>query len=85
MTQITLKLELDKDANPNLLKKLLGSMKGVVKVSMSKPQTIKKKKTTKEEEMEKLEQQLHWLANNFDSSTLDMNDERTRYIMRESK
>ena len=60
-------------------------MKGVVKVSMSKPQTIKKKKTTKEEEMEKLEQQLHWLANNFDSSTLDMNDERTRYIMRESK
>ena len=85
MTQITLKLELDKDANPNLLKKLLGSMKGVVKVSMSKPQTIKNKKTTKEEEMEKWIEDVKWLSSHFDSSTLDMDDERTRYIMRESK
>ena len=84
MTQITLTIELEKESNIPTLRKLIKNMKGVVKVTTSKPQSIKKTKKSKRE-IENWIEDVKWLANNFDSSTLDMNDERTRYIMRESK
>ena len=89
MTQFIITLE--KDANATILKKMISCLKGVANIKVShtdKTSSLpanKKKTTKKEEEMKKLEQQLHWLTSNFDSSSLDMNDERTKYIMRESK
>lgn len=84
MTQITLTIELEKESNIPTLRKLIKNMKGVVKVTTSKSQSKKKTKKSKRE-IENWIEDVKWLANHFDSSTLDMNDERTRYIMRESK
>ena len=67
---------LDNDANPAIIKKVLQNMKGVVKISL-------KKEKNKKEDVKTQEwiNDLHRLVNNVDRSVIDMNDERTRYIM----
>lgn len=74
MTQMT--VWLDNDANPAVIKKVLQNMKGVMKISL-------KKDKDKKEEIKTQEwiNDLHRLVNNVDRSVIDMNDERTRYIM----
>ena len=74
MTQMT--VWLDNDANPAVIKKVLQNMKGVMKIS------LQKKKTKKEDaKAQKWINDLHRLVNNVDRSVIDMNDERTRYIL----
>ena len=69
---------LDDDANPAIIKKVLRNMKGVGKISLHKEQ---KKGAKEESEAEKWIKELHELVNNVDRSVIDMNDERTKYIM----
>ena len=74
MTQMT--IWLDNDANPAVIKKVLQNIKWVMKISLHK-------KKDKKEEVKAREwiNELHRLVNNVDRSVIDMNDERTRYIM----
>ena len=67
---------LDNDANPAVIKKVLQNMKGVMKVSL-------RKEKNKKEEVKAREwiNELHRLVENVDRSVIDMNDERTHYIM----
>ena len=74
MTQMT--VWLDNDANPAVIKKVLQNMKGVMKVSLRKGKN--KKEEVKAQEWIN---ELHRLVDNVDRSVIDMNDERTRYIM----
>ena len=69
---------LDDDANPAIIKKVLQNMKGVGKISLHRGQ---KKIAKKESEVENWIKELHELVNNVDRSVIDMNDERTKYIM----
>lgn len=79
MTQLTITLDLMDDTKTSEVKKLLGKLDGVMNISISKSKKKIKKKTDKE--MEKWIENVKWLSNNFDSSSLDMSDERTRYLM----
>ena len=75
MTQLTLNIE-DKAILPHL-KKILSAIDGV---SIA-PAKRKKMCATKDTESEKWIKELHELVNNVDRSVIDMNDERTKYIM----
>lgn len=79
MTQLTITLDLMDDTKTSEVKKLLGKLDGVMNISISKSKKKIKKKTDKE--MGKWIENVKWLSNNFDSSSLDMSDERTRYLM----
>ena len=81
MTHFTINLELDRDTKSSVIRKLLGSLEGVMKISISKNKGVKKSQEAKE--MDQWIKDVKWLSENFDSSTLDMSDERTQYIMRE--
>ena len=79
MTQIVATLTLDESANPSLIQEFLENLKGVIEVSLNKQA---KSLETKNEEAEEWIKKLHRLQQNIDRSVIDMNDERTRYIMR---
>ena len=67
---------LDNDANPAVIKEVLQNMKGVMKVSLRKGKNKKDEVKTQE-----WIDGLHRLVDNVDRSVIDMNDERTLYIM----
>lgn len=77
MTQIT--ATLGPEANPTIIRKVLENMKGVVDISIKKDTTNLHKK---DQETEDWIKKLHKLQNNVDKSVIDLNDERTQYIMR---
>lgn len=68
---------LDKDADAGLLRKMIQNMKGVVKTSIRKNQRESKEDTNAENWIRKMKE----LSSGIDSSIVDMDDERTRYIM----
>ncbi|MCH5224600.1 MAG: hypothetical protein J1D77_01325 [Muribaculaceae bacterium] len=79
MTQIVATLTLDENANPSLIQELLENMKGVIEVTLNKPTHVS---DLKKEETEEWISKLHKLQKEIDRSVIDMDDERTRYIMR---
>ncbi|MDE7412572.1 MAG: hypothetical protein K2N05_02105 [Muribaculaceae bacterium] len=92
MTQIIVTLE--NDVNPNFIKKIFESIRGVVKTSVhistidenlhtSKPSINtgeSHKKVFSEEKMRWLEN-LDTLCNSIDRTAIDLDDEKTRYIL----
>ena len=79
MTQIVATLTLDENANPSIIQELLENLKGVVQVSLNKQTKVIE---SKNEEAEQWINKLHRLQQNIDRSLIDMNDERTQYILR---
>ena len=79
MTQIIATLTLDKNANPSIIRSLLENIKGVIQVSLDNQTKVS---DSNNEEAEEWIQKLHQLQQNIDRSLIDMNDERTQYIMR---
>lgn len=80
MTQITALL--DDDANPTIIQQVLENMKGVLKVSIHRDKRIfDKEKSVSEEWLNDLKN----LVNKIDRSSIDIDDERTRYILRGSE
>ena len=85
MTQIT--ATLSKDADPNLIRQIFDNVKGVIETTI----TFKKEDEhinddlTKGKELshEKKEwlKKLNHLYNNVDRDAIDLNDERTQYIL----
>ncbi|MDE5655666.1 MAG: hypothetical protein K2I19_01110 [Muribaculaceae bacterium] len=77
MTQIVVTLE--KGADSSLLQRMIENMKGVLKA------TVRAKESQKEKEPSKETQDwinlLHSVKEKVDPSLIDMDDERTRYIM----
>ena len=73
MTQIV--VTLDNTADTSLLRKMIENMKGVIKTSV---QSIKK---TESDEADEWIKKLHDIKRDIDPSLIDMNDERTKYIM----
>lgn len=71
MTQIVVTLE--NDADENLLRHMIENMKGVLKTSVKANNDNK----TTGEWIHKMKE----LSETIDKSYIDMNDERTRYIM----
>lgn len=74
MTQIVVTLE--QGANSSLLRRMIENMKGVVKASVT---TIHEEKLDKEKS--DWIKNMSTLSDTFDSSLIDMDDDRTRYIM----
>lgn len=73
MTQIVVTLE--NGADSSLLQRMIENMKGVLSASVqTRPSSIDKKT---EEWVRKMKE----LSNSVDSGVVDMDDERTRYIM----
>ena len=82
MTQIIATLTLDENANPSLIQELLENMKGVVQVSLTKETKVSESKNIEADEwIEKL----HQLQQHIDRTAIDIDDERTRYILRGSE
>lgn len=77
MTQIT--AILGEDANPSIIQQVLENMKGVLSVSIHRDKKNLEKETTLSKEWLN---DLQKLVNSIDRSTIDINDERTRYILR---
>ena len=73
MTQIL--VTLDNNADPSLLRRMIENMKGVIATSV---QTIKK---SEHDEAEEWIRNLHDIKQMINPKLIDMNDERTRYIM----
>ncbi|MDE7350335.1 MAG: hypothetical protein K2N25_04660 [Muribaculaceae bacterium] len=67
---------LENGADSNLISSIIENLKGVLKASVQKD--YKKEKDTRHEEWM---QKINELSKGFDTSLIDMNDERTRYIM----
>ena len=78
MTQIT--VTLGEDANPSIIQQVLQNMKGVLKVSIHKENSSKEKEVSDD-----WLNDLNRLIKNLDRSAIDIDDERTRYILRGSK
>ena len=79
MTQINATITLDENTNPSIIQEVLENMKGVIRVSFHvKAKIANENKDEAEEWINKL----HQLQQNIDRSVIDMDDERTRYIMR---
>ena len=78
---MTVTLDLDRNANPSLLKKMMSNMKGVLKVSVHREKSTPKNNS---KEIKDWIREMENFSRNFDSSAIDMNDERTKYIMREN-
>lgn len=72
MTQIIVTLE--SSANSSLIQKMIENMKGVFKVSV-------KIDDSNENISDEWVNQVKELSNSVDPSIIDMDDERTRYIM----
>ena len=76
MTQIV--VTLDNNADSNLLRRMIEKMKGVLKTSV-KTESITNKET--EDKRTAWIQALSQLTESVNSSMIDLNDERTKYIM----
>ena len=80
MTQMTITLDLEDNAKPSEIRKLLKNIKGVARVSTQNKTLSSTKKQIDDKE---------WLAmidklqNSVNPSDIDWNDERTKYIMGE--
>lgn len=77
MTQIVVSLE--NGADTSLLQRMIENMKGVLKTSI-----ITKRTASEHEESEQSEawiNAVHSIKKSIDPSLIDINDERTRYIM----
>lgn len=74
MTQIIVTLE--NGADSNMLRRMIENMKGVLRTSMQSRESRKESEKT-----EKWIEEMRNLSNNVDSSVVDMNDDRTRYLM----
>lgn len=92
MTQIV--VTLDKDADPGFLRKIIENIRGVAKTSVKtkiesapgpkgkRPLAVSEKYTGElSEEKKKWLEELDALCRNVDRSVIDLNDERTRYIL----
>lgn len=79
MTQYIITIENDADAS--FLRKLIKSLKGVSDISPFP----KEKKSKKKKKADEWTQAIQQLAGSIDPSTIDMEDEKTRYIMRGTK
>ncbi|MBD5277737.1 MAG: hypothetical protein HDS32_00615 [Bacteroides sp.] len=73
MTQIL--VTLDNNADASLLRRMIENMKGVIATSM---QSMKK---ADEEDPEEWISKLHDIKRSINPDLIDMNDERTKYIM----
>lgn len=80
MTQIT--VTLGEDANPSIIRQVLENMKGVLKVSIKHD---KNSPTQKNIESSEWRDELNSLLKNIDYSAIDINEERTRHILRGSE
>ena len=76
MAQIV--VTLDNNADSNLLRRMIENMKGVLKTSV-KTESITNKET--EDKRTAWIQALSQLTESVNSSMIDLNDERTKYIM----
>lgn len=74
MTQIIVTLE--QGADSTLLQRMIENMKGVLSASLS-PLNSK----SKDEDTDEWIDRMRKLSEKFDSSLIDMSDERTRYLM----
>ena len=74
MTQIV--VTLDKDADTNLLRRMIENMKGVLGTSIKK-----KDETSFQSRSDAWLEKLHSIKQDIDPSLIDQDDERTRYIM----
>lgn len=75
MTQILVTLE--NGADSNLIQSIIENIKGVFKTSLEHKTTAGKSEIQDSEWMK----QIHEMTGSFDASLIDMDDERTRYIM----
>lgn len=73
MTQFVVTLE--NNANTSLLRRMIENMKGVLNVSVSRSSK------DVDEETKQWIDKMNYLGNSIDSSILDMNDDRTKYIL----
>ncbi|MDE6023501.1 MAG: hypothetical protein K2G13_08375 [Muribaculaceae bacterium] len=73
MTQIL--VTLDNNADTSLLRRMIENMKGVLATS------IQSKKMSDNDDTEEWISNLHAIKNSINPDLIDMNDERTRYIM----
>lgn len=73
MTQMIVTLE--NNADRNFLRKMIENMKGVLKVSFPSSSINEK------EDTERWIEKMNKLSNCIDSSIIDLDDEKTRYIM----
>ncbi|MDE6560804.1 MAG: hypothetical protein K2K75_05450 [Muribaculaceae bacterium] len=73
MTQIL--VTLDKNADASLLRRMIENMKGVIATSV---QSIKK---SDNDDAEEWINNLHTIKRSINPDLIDMNDERTKYIM----
>lgn len=75
MTQIVVTLE--NDADGTFLQRMIENMKGVLRTTLKN----KVERNNSDKDSEEWISKMHDLSDDIDSSILDMNDERTRYIM----
>lgn len=73
MTQIVVTLE--NGADSSLLQRMIENMKGVLSVS------VQTKSANRDKATDEWIRKMKSLSDNVDSSVIDMNDSRTRYIM----
>ncbi len=73
MTQFVVTLE--NNANTSLLRRMIENMKGVLNVSVSRSSK------DVDEETKQWIDKMNYLGDSIDSSILDMNDDRTKYIL----
>ena len=78
MTQIVVTLE--KGADSSLLQRMIENMKGVLKATIRAKESKKENETISEETQEWIDRMRN-LSNSINLSMIDMDDERTRYIM----
>ena len=94
MTKIIVKL--DNDVNPNFIKKIFESIRGVVRTSVhittpdEHPSSSESLRTSHKNclhtetlpiEKRRWLEQLDMLCNNIDRSVIDLDDEKTQYIL----
>ena len=78
MTQMTVTLDLEDYVNPSEIKKVLKNIKGVIKVSNKNKAISSRKQHKKDEDWLSM---VDKLQNSVDTSVIDMDDEKTRYLM----
>lgn len=77
-------VNIEPGADKTFLRKMIQNIKGVSEVILKKetdnlkPSKVSKKTDRKTEEWIK---KMRYLSNSIDSSVIDMNDEKTRYLM----
>ena len=84
MTQMFLTLDLDDTAKPSEIKKVIRNIKGIIKVSSKhlSPSSSTKREIKEDEEWMGM---INKLRNSVNPKEIDMDDEKTRYIMGEER